>query len=58
MKELINDYKKYKRFLKLDESLNKQGVWGFIPTENLPSVIKFVRTVEEKFLDIKNDRTK
>jgi len=53
MKELISDYKRYKSFLKVDESLKKQGVWGFIPTENLPTVIKFVRTVEEKFLDMK-----
>jgi len=58
MKELISEYKKYKSFLKLDESLKKQGVWGFISTENLPLVIEFVRTFEDKFLDIKDDRTK
>ena len=45
IKELISEYKKYKSFLKLDESLKKQGVWGFISTENLPLVIEFVRTV-------------
>ena len=58
MKELISEYKKFKCFLKVDESLNKQGVWGFISTENLPSIMKFVRTFEEKVLDIKDDRTK
>lgn len=58
IKELISEYKKYKAFLKVDESLKKQGVWGFISTENLPSVIEFVKTFEDKFLDIKDDRTK
>ena len=58
MKELISEYKKFKSFLKVNESLNKQGVWGFISSENLPSIIKFVRTFEEKFLDIKDDKTK
>ena len=51
IKELISEYKKLKSFLQVDESLKKQGVWGFIPSENLPSVYKFVKTFEEKFLD-------
>ena len=58
MKELISEYKKFKSFLKVNESLNKQGVWGFISSENLPLVIEFVITFEDKFLDIKDDRTK
>ena len=58
MKELISEYKKFKSFLKVNESLKKQGVWGFIPTENLPTVIKFVRNFEDKFFDIKDVRTK
>ena len=51
IKELISEYKKLKSFLKVDESLKKQGVWGFIPSENLGSICEFVKTFEEKFLD-------
>ena len=51
MKELISEYKKLKSLLKVDQSLQKQGVWGFIPSENLPNICKFVETFEEKFLD-------
>jgi len=56
IKELIDEYKKFKTFLQVDRSLQKQGVWGFIPSENLPSVYKFVKTFEQKFL-IENERT-
>ena len=51
IKELISEYKKFKSFLKVDESLKKQGVWGFIPSENLGSICEFVKNFEEKFLD-------
>ena len=51
IKELISEYKKFKSFLKVDENLKKQGVWGFISSENLPNICKFVETFEEKFLD-------
>ena len=53
MEELISEYKKLKSFLKVDRSLQKQGCWGFIPSDNLGSIYKFVRTFEEKFLDKK-----
>ena len=55
--ELTQRYKLLKSFLEVDESLQKQGVWGFIPVSEYSGVLKFVRTVEEKFLDIKNERT-
>ena len=51
MKELISEYEKLKSLLKVDQSLQKQGVWGFISSENLPNICKFVETFEEKFLD-------
>ena len=56
MKELISEYKKLKSLLKVDQSLQKQGVWGFIPSENLPNICKFVETFEQKFLS-ENERT-
>ena len=51
IEELISEYKKFKAFLEVDESLKKQGVWGFIPSENLPKICEFVETFEKKFLD-------
>jgi hypothetical protein len=56
MKELISEYEKLKSLLKVDRSLQKQGVWGFIPSENLPNICKFVETFEQKFLS-ENERT-
>ena len=51
IKELISEYKKLKSFLQVDRSLQKQGIWGFIPSENLGSICEFVKTFEGKFLD-------
>ena len=51
IKGIISEYKKIKSFLQVDRSLQKQGVWGFISSENLPNICKFVETFEEKFLD-------
>ena len=56
IKELISEYEKLKSLLKVDQSLQKQGVWGFIPSENLPNICKFVETFEQKFLS-ENERT-
>ena len=56
MKELISEYKKLKSLLKVDQSLQKQGVWGFIPSENIPNICKFIETFEQKFLS-ENERT-
>ena len=56
MKELISEYEKLKSLLKVDQSLQKQGIWGFIPSENLPNICKFVETFEQKFLS-ENERT-
>ena len=53
IKELIDHYKLLKSFLKVDRSLQKQGVWGFIPSENLPYMLKFVKLFEEKIFDNK-----
>ena len=51
IKGIISEYKKLKSFLQVDRSSQKQGVWGFISSENLPNICKFVETFEEKFLD-------
>ena len=47
LKELIGDYKRFKSFWKLNESLQKQGIWGFIPSDQLGDIIKFVKFIEE-----------
>ena len=52
-KELIDHYKLLKSFLKVDRSLQKQGVWGFIPSDQLGYVLKFVKLFEQKVLDNK-----
>ena len=48
LKELIDQYKLLKLFLEVDKSLQKQGVWGFIPSDQLGDVLKFVRLFEAK----------
>ena len=53
IKELIDHYKLLKSFLKVDRSLQKQGVWGFIPSNQLGDVLKFVKLFEQKVLDNK-----
>ena len=58
LKELIDDYKSFKSFWKLNESLESQGVYGFIKAVNKTQYIKFFKLFEEKVLDIKDDRTK
>ena len=55
MQELFDHYKLCRDFLKVDRSLQKQGVWGFIPSDHLGDVLKFVRLFEEKILDKDND---
>ena len=52
-KELIDHYELLKSFLKVDRSLQKQGVWGFIPSDQLGDVLKFVKLFEQKVLDNK-----
>ena len=47
-------YKLLKTFLKVDRSLQKQGVWGFISSSQLPDVIRFVELYEEKVLKTLN----
>lgn len=51
MQELFDNYKRCRDFLKVDRSLKKQGVWGFISTEDLPYILKFVKLFEEKILN-------
>mgnify|MGYP003143429550 FL=1 len=53
LKELADHYKLLKTFLKVDRSLQKQGTWGFISSDQLGDVLKFVDLFEEKFLDMK-----
>ena len=48
LKELIDHYLLLKSFLKVDRSLQKQGVWGFIPSDQLGDVLKFVKSFEAK----------
>ncbi len=48
LKELIDHYKLLKSFLKVDRSLQKQSVWGFIPSDQLGDVLKFVKSFEAK----------
>ena len=55
MQELFDSYKRCRDFLKADRSLQKQGVWGFISSEDLPSIYNFVKLFEEKVLDKDND---
>ena len=55
LKELIDDYKRFKSFWKLNESLESQGVYGFITTETKAKYIKFFKTFESKILKKKND---
>jgi len=54
LKELADHYKLLKSFLKVDRSLQKQGVWGFISSSQLPDVIRFVELYEEKVLKTLN----
>ena len=53
LKKLADHYKLLKSFLKVDRSLQKQGTWGFISSDQLGDVLKFVNLFEEKFLDMK-----
>ena len=53
LKKLADHYKLLKSFLKVDRSLQKQGIWGFISSDQLGDVLKFVNLFEEKFLDMK-----
>ena len=53
LKELADHYKLLKSFLEVDESLQKQGVWGFIPSDQLGDILKFVKLFEQKVLDNK-----
>ena len=50
IKKLADKYKTLKAMLKVDRDLQKQGVWGFISSEDLPNVIDFIKTFEEKIL--------
>ena len=40
LKELADHYKLLKTFLKVDRSLQKQGTWGFISSDQLGDVLK------------------
>ena len=55
IKELAAEYKLLKTFLKVDRDLQKQGVWGFIASDQLGDVLKFVRLFDQKVLGVNND---
>lgn len=55
IKELAAKYKELKTFLKVDRDLQKQGIWGFIASDQLGDVLKFVRLFEQKVLGVNND---
>ena len=55
LKELIDDYKRFKSFWKLNESLESQGVYGFIKTVNKAQYIKFFKLFESKILNKKDE---
>jgi len=46
--ELLSEYKRFKSFWKLNESLENQGVYGFIKTENKIKYIEFFKLFEAK----------
>ena len=54
IKELAAKYKELKTFLKVDRDLQKQGIWGFIASDQLGDVLKFVRLFEQKVLGVNN----
>jgi len=55
IKELAAEYKLLKTFLKVDRDLQKQGVWGFIASDQVGDVLKFVRLFDQKVLGVNND---
>jgi hypothetical protein len=55
LKELIDDYKRFKSFWKLNESLESQGVYGFIKAVNKAQYIKFFKLFESKILNKKDE---
>ena len=55
LKELIDDYKRFKSFWKLNESLESQGAYGFIKAVNKPQYIKFFKLFESKILNKKDE---
>ena len=53
LKELKNEYEKYQGFWKLNKSLESQGFYGFIKTENKIKYIEFFKLYESKILNKK-----
>jgi len=48
MKELIDEYKRFKTFWKVNESLESQGVFGFIKNEIKNDFLKYFKYFEDK----------
>jgi hypothetical protein len=46
--KLLSEYKRFKSFWKLNESLESQNVYGFIKTENKIKYIEFFKLFEAK----------
>ena len=56
IKKLKDKYERYQGFWKLNKSLESQGVYGFIKTENKIKYIEFFKYYESKILNKKNDK--
>ena len=57
IKELTDEYKRLQGFWKLNKSLENQGVYGFIKTEQKIKYLEFFDFFEQKILKVKNERT-
>jgi hypothetical protein len=53
IKKLKDEYESYQGFWKLNESLESQGVYGFIKIENKIKYIEFFKLCESKILNKK-----
>ena len=56
IKKLKDEYERYQGFWKLNKSLESQGVYGFIKTENKIKYIEFFKYYKSKILNKKNDK--
>ncbi len=53
LKQLTHDYKRFKSFWKLNESLESQGFYGFIKTDTKIKYEEFFKFYESKILNKK-----
>jgi len=53
MKELISEYKRRKAFWDINESLENQGHYGFIPYRYKSNYRKYFESVKQELLNFK-----